>query len=105
MQGICALKNIVASINQLQDHDNQSRKTPPSVAIPCSPFPKQVSDMVFVQGDQFIKQHAEPLWARDFFSVKSWALQGLVDMFLLVFIHVISRRVWVSPPTEHPTGA
>ena len=54
--------------------------------------------------DQFIKQHVETLWACDFFSVKSWTLHGLVDIYLLVFIHIGSRRVWVSPPTAHPTG-
>jgi len=32
-------------------------------------------------------------------------LQGMVDMYLLVFIHLDSRRVWITPATEHPDSA
>ncbi len=54
--------------------------------------------------DEFLKIHAETLWQCDFFSKKVWTLGGLVEMYVLAFIHVGSRRVWVSSPTAHPDG-
>lgn len=53
--------------------------------------------------DDFIARHAKTLWAADFLSVKAWTRYGLVDLYLLAFIHIDSRRVWVSPCTQHPT--
>ncbi|MEX0715616.1 MAG: integrase core domain-containing protein [Planctomycetaceae bacterium] len=55
--------------------------------------------------DEFLKIHAQTLWACDFLSKKTWTLGGLVDMYLLVFIHVGSRRVWISPATVQPDSA
>ena len=55
--------------------------------------------------DEFLKIHAETLWQCDFMSKKTWTLGGLVDMYLLVFIHVGSRRVWISSATAHPDSA
>ena len=54
--------------------------------------------------DEFIARHAKTLWARDFLSVRSWTLRGRLDLYLLVFVHVASRRVVVSPATANPTG-
>lgn len=55
--------------------------------------------------DEFLRRHAQTLWACDFVSVRTWTWRGPVDCFLLFFIHVDSRRVWCSPATAHPTGA
>jgi putative transposase len=52
--------------------------------------------------DEFLKTHGETLWQCDFLSKKSWTLAGFVDLYLLVFIHTGSRRVWISPATQHP---
>ena len=52
--------------------------------------------------DEFLKRHASTLYACDFFSKKVWTMRGLVDMYLLVFIHIGSRRIWVSKATAHP---
>ena len=52
--------------------------------------------------DAFIKQHAATLWACDFFSKKVWTMSGLVDYFVLFFIHVGSRRVHVAGMSAHP---
>jgi putative transposase len=43
------------------------------------------------------------LWARDFFTKKVWTLKGLVDVFVLCFIHVGTRRVFVSGMRRTPT--
>jgi putative transposase len=55
--------------------------------------------------DEFIRRHAQTLWACDFFSKKVWTRSGLVEVFVLFFIHVGSRRVHVAGMTAHPDGA
>ena len=42
------------------------------------------------------------LWAADFFSVRTWTMRGLVDCYAMVFMHVETRRVIVSPVTVQP---
>ena len=34
-----------------------------------------------------------------------WTAKGLVDVYLLVFLHLGSRRVWISPSTVQPDSA
>jgi putative transposase len=53
--------------------------------------------------DQFLKRHAETLWACDFLPRKLLTFRGWRDAYLLIFIHIQSRRVWVSPATFNPT--
>ena len=53
--------------------------------------------------DQFVKAHAQTLWACDFFSQKVVTATGLVPAFVLVFINLVPRRVWASPATTTPT--
>jgi putative transposase len=55
--------------------------------------------------DEFVRRHAATLWACDFFSTKVWTLAGLVDVFVLFFIQVGSRRVHVAGMTAHPDRA
>jgi putative transposase len=52
----------------------------------------------------FLRRHAATLWQCDFASKRMWTIKGMVDIYFLVFIHVESRRVWVSASTAHPTG-
>jgi len=54
---------------------------------------------------EFLKMHADSLWQCDFYSKKSITLKGFRDLYLLVFIHVGTRRVFVAPSTFHPTEA
>ena len=44
--------------------------------------------------DEFLKIHADTLWQCDFLSKPMWTAKGLVDVYLLVFLHLGSRRVW-----------
>ncbi|MEX0655327.1 MAG: integrase core domain-containing protein [Phycisphaeraceae bacterium] len=53
--------------------------------------------------DEFLKIHAKTLWATDFLSKKVWTLGGLVDYYVIFFIHLETRRVIMSPATPHPT--
>ena len=53
----------------------------------------------------FIKRHAETLWACDFFTKKVWTMRGLVDIYVLFFIHVCTRRVHIAGMTANPDNA
>ena len=55
--------------------------------------------------DNFVKRHAETLWAVDFFSVKTVTLKGLRDTYLMVWLCLETREVIVSESTEHPNSA
>lgn len=52
--------------------------------------------------DEFLKIHAATLWQCDFFSKRIMTVRGIRHIFVLVFIHVGTRRVFVSPATFHP---
>ena len=52
--------------------------------------------------DEFVRRHAQTLWACDFFSKKVWTLKGLVECFIFFVIHYGSRRVHVVGMTPHP---
>jgi putative transposase len=52
--------------------------------------------------DRFIKSHLATLWACDFFTKKIWTTGGLIDYYVLFFLHVGSRRVIVTGMTTHP---
>jgi putative transposase len=53
---------------------------------------------------EFVQRHAATLWATDFFSKKVWTVKGLVDVFVLFFLHTSSRRVYLSGITAYPDG-
>jgi putative transposase len=52
----------------------------------------------------FLKRHAATMWQCDFASKRKWTIKGMVDLYFLVFIHIETRRIWVSPCTANPTG-
>jgi len=54
--------------------------------------------------DEFIRIHAKTLWACDFISKKVWTLGGVVDYFILFFIHVDTRKVHIAGITPNPDG-
>jgi putative transposase len=55
--------------------------------------------------DEFVTRHAATLWASDFVSVRTLTLGGVVELYLLFFLHIGSRRVIVSHPTANPDAA
>ena len=55
--------------------------------------------------DQFLKSHSETLWACDFFTKRSVTPRGLVDLYVLVFMHLETREVFISPSTKNPDSA
>jgi putative transposase len=52
--------------------------------------------------DEFLKRHFATLWSCDFFSVKTWTMAGLIDVYVLFFVHVGTRKVYVAGITAHP---
>jgi putative transposase len=44
------------------------------------------------------------MWQCDFACKRKWTVRGMVDLYFLVFIHLGTRRIWVSPCTANPTG-
>lgn len=53
--------------------------------------------------DELLKAHAETLWQCDFFSKRVLSRFGIPQLFVMVFLNVATRRVWVSPATKNPT--
>ncbi|MDA7528180.1 integrase core domain-containing protein, partial [bacterium] len=53
---------------------------------------------------EFIHRHKDTLYACDFFTKKVWTMGGLTEIYLLVFIHIGSRRIWVSRGTANPNS-
>ena len=51
---------------------------------------------------QFLQAHLEVTWATDFFTEEVWSLGGLVTFYVLFFIHLGSRRVWIAGCTPEP---
>jgi len=52
--------------------------------------------------DEFLKIHAKTLWQCDFFAKKVLTLKGFRDLYILIFLYVKTRRVYISPSTFHP---
>ena len=52
--------------------------------------------------DQFIRSHAETLWACDFVQQRVLTLKGWKDAYLLVFVNVATRKAVATVSTEHP---
>jgi putative transposase len=53
---------------------------------------------------EFLKRHAETLYQCDFFSKRIWTRFGLQQYFVLVFLHLGSRKVFVTDCVRQPTA-
>jgi putative transposase len=53
--------------------------------------------------DKFIKAHKDMLWGCDFFTQEVWSMKGLATYYVLVFIHLGSRKLEVIAMTQNPT--
>ena len=54
---------------------------------------------------EFIRIHAATLVQCDFLSKPVWTPKGLVTLYVLAFIHIGSRRLWLSTSTRKPDAA
>ena len=55
--------------------------------------------------DEFLTRHAATLVQCDFLNKRIWTATGLRDVFVLVFLHVGTRRAYVTQSTINPTEA
>jgi putative transposase len=55
--------------------------------------------------DEFLKIHAASLWQCDFFSKRVLTPKGFRELFVVVFMHVGTRQVFLTPAIEHPNEA
>jgi putative transposase len=62
------------------------------------PGPKRGEDT----WDDFIQRHAATLWSCDFFTKQVWTLRGVVEIYVLFFLNVQTRRVYIAGLTAHP---
>ena len=53
----------------------------------------------------FLKLHLNTMIACDFFCKSIWTPLGRRDGYVLVFIHLGTRKAWTSPATYHPDKA
>jgi len=51
---------------------------------------------------EFIRSHMDVLAATDFFTAEVWTQGGLVTYYVLFFIHLATRRVYIAGITPHP---
>ncbi len=54
---------------------------------------------------QFLQSHLDVTWAADFFTEEVWTMGGLVTFYVLFFLHLGSRRVWIAGATPQPQAA
>jgi transposase InsO family protein len=54
---------------------------------------------------EFLQSHMEVLVATDFFTTEVWTWCGLVTYYVLFFLHVGSRRVYIAGMTPHPNAS
>jgi transposase InsO family protein len=54
---------------------------------------------------EFIRTHMDVLVATDFFTTEVWTLGGLVTYYVLFFIRLGTREVYVAGVTPHPNQA
>jgi hypothetical protein len=47
-------------------------------------------------------RHAKTLWASDFLQVQTMTTKGMIDLFVLFFIHPQSKRAIISGITANP---
>lgn len=55
--------------------------------------------------NEFLAIHAKTLWAADFFTKRVITKRGFIDLYLLVFMHLNTREVFVTSATAHPNSA
>jgi putative transposase len=55
--------------------------------------------------DEFLKRHAKTMWQCDFYSKKVVSKTGLRDLFVMIFLHLETRRVFITPATYNPDEA
>ena len=69
-----------------------------------SPWPQKARKKPPIEWMTFIHANIDSIVACDFFTKKIYTLRGVFHAYVLVFIHLGSRKVYCSSPTYHPNG-
>ena len=69
------------------------------------PSPERRKEKPSLPWTTFIQAHMESMVACDFFSKTVFTLHGPRTAYMLIFIHLGSRRVFCTAPTYHPDSA
>ncbi len=54
--------------------------------------------------NEFIKRHADSILAADFFTKEVWTLCGKVTHYVLFFVHLGTRKVYIAGSTRRPNA-
>ena len=65
-----------------------------------NPAPERKYDKTWTT---FIKEHSSVMWGCDFFTHEVWSKSGLVTYYVLVMIHLSSRKLKIVNVTQNPT--
>ena len=68
------------------------------------PDPKKATKKPPIPWTTFVHAHMETIVACDFFTKRVFTLGGIRDAYVLVFIHLGSRKAYYSPSTYHPNA-
>ena len=68
------------------------------------PAPDKAFKKPAVPWTTFVHAHMDSMVATDFFTKRVYTLRGVFTAYMLVFIHIGTRKVYCSPPTYHPDG-
>ena len=68
------------------------------------PAPDKAFKKPAVPWTTFVHAHMESMMGADFFTKRIYTLRCVLTAYVLVFIHLGSRKVYCSPATFNPTG-
>jgi putative transposase len=69
------------------------------------PEPQKATKKPPIPWTTFVHAHVETMVSCDFFTKRILTLRGIRNAYVLVFIHLGSRKVFHSPSTYHPNSA
>ena len=82
-----------------------SRQTVKNILVAAGLTPDPGDETSDDSWDAFLKRHADTLWKCDFLSKPMLTMKGFIPLYLLVLIHLGTRRIWISRCTAHPDSA
>lgn len=68
------------------------------------PVPDKAFKKPAIPWTTFVHAHMDSMVATDFFTKRVYTLRGVFTAYMLVFIHLGTRKVYCSPATYHPNG-
>lgn len=98
-------RRIVGELKKLGHEVSASAARGVLVARDLPPTPKKSGRQLPMAWTKFVRANVDSLVATDFFTQPVHTLTGTVYAYVLVFVHLGSRRVFASPATLNPDAA